>query len=224
MLVRATTPHRFAALPAPRRRRALAAALVVALAGAAGAQPAHEPDATDIALAWARGSFASPVVCRFGESAQRGLRRIVVTAGPKTSEERVDRVQFVDLGAEAAARCSGELGGEEPNVVGTLYVTHVSLRPRSDTPERDFKHDLEHGPIRFQIVHGRLRVGAAGREASELPDVDFAGGTLDLAPIRAGSDDARRIADLPGIRQLRLDLAAKDGTRFGLPLVELEQR
>lgn len=216
------------AMAASLRRILLAIALACTTAGAdpdsASAQGRGGPDVTDFALAWARGSFASPVVCRFPDGAKRGLRRVVVEPGPRTSEQRVDRIQFMDLGAKEAERCSDELGGEEPNVIGTIYVTHTLRRPHSDTPERDFKQDLERGPILFDVVRGRLRVGSATRAVDELPDVDFAGGRLRLGTIEPGSDDARRIADLPGARQLRLELEADDGPRVVIPLVELETR
>jgi hypothetical protein len=198
--------------------------LLLALAAAAAAQPQSGPDAVDLALAWARGGFASPVVCRFGEEVHRGLRRVLVEAGPRTSEQRVNRVQFFDLGARGAERCHDELGADEPNVIGTLLVTHSAKRPRSDTPERDLKQDLQRGPIAYEIVRGRLRVGPAGATPDALRDVDFAGGTLALGPIAPGSDDARRIADLPGSRELRLEAEARDGTRVALPLVEVGKR
>ena len=190
----------------------------------AGAQPRGEPDAADFALAWARGGFASPVVCRFAQGAQRGLRRVLIEPGPRTSERRVDRVSFVDLGAKGAERCTDELGADEPNVVGTLYITHVPRRPHSDTAERDFKQDVERGPIVFEVVRGRLRVGPAANAVDSLPDVDFAGARFELATIRPGSDDARRVADVPGTRSLRLEIEAKDGTRIAFPLVEVERR
>jgi len=188
------------------------------------AQPRSAPDETDLALGWARGVFASPVVCRFPDGAKRGLRRVIVAPGPATSEERVDRIQFVDLGADGADGCVDELGGDEPNVVGAIYVTHKQRRPNSDTAERDFKHDVEHGPIAFEVVRGKLRVGRAGGAVDTLKDVEFAGAKMTLETIRAGSDDARQIADLPGIRQLRLAIDAKDGTHLALPLVEVEKR
>jgi hypothetical protein len=192
--------------------------------GLAVAQGRTGPDAVDFALAWARGGFASPVVCRFADRAQRGLRRVVIAPGPRTSELRVNRVQFFDLEATGAERCHDELGADEPNVIGTLYVTYTARRPRSDTPERDLKQDLERGPLEFAIERGRLRIGPAAEPAASLRDVDFAGGKLELGPIAAGSDDAKRIADVPGSREVRLVAEAKDGTRVAVPLVEMEQR
>jgi hypothetical protein len=197
---------------------------IAAACGVAAAQGRTGPDAIDFALAWARGGFASPVVCRFADRAQRGLRRVVITPGPRTSELRVNRVQFFDLEATGAERCHDELGGDEPNVIGSLYVTYTARRPRSDTPERDLKQDLERGSLEFEIVRGRLRIGPPAEPAAAPRDVDFAGGKLSLGPIATGSDDARRVADVPGSREVRLVAEAKDGTRVAIPLVEMEPR
>jgi hypothetical protein len=188
------------------------------------AQTRGAPDAVDLALSWARGGYASPVVCRFADRAQRGLRRVLIAPGPRTSELRVDRVQFFDLGADGAERCHDELGGEEPNVIGTLYVTYTAKRPRSDTPDRDLQQDLARGPIEFAVDRGRLRIGPAATAPEALRDVDFARGTLRLGRIEPGSDEARRVADLPGARSLWLEALAADGTRVALPLVEVERR
>lgn len=201
----------------------LLASLVLAPSLAA-AQARSGPDAVDLALAWSRGAFASPVVCRFGERAERGLRRVLVAKGPRTSEQRVNRVQFFDLDAPGSDGCVDELGAEEPNVIGTLHVTHRSRRPHSDTPERDLKQDLERGPLEYEIVGGRLRVGSAAKPPDALRGVDFGGGTLRLGIIEPNSDDSRRIADLPGKRQVRLEVIAEDDTRVVVSLVEVERR
>jgi hypothetical protein len=198
--------------------------LLLGAAAPGRAQSRGALDETDLALAWARGGFASSVVCRFQGGAKRGLRRVIIAEGPATSEERVDRIQFVDLGADGADGCVDELGADEPNVIGAIYVTHKTRRPNSDTAERDFKHDVEHGPIPFDVVRGRLRVGRAGGATDTLKDVDFAGAKMTLEKIQPGSDEARVIADLPGGRQLRLAIDAKDGTHLALPLVEMEKR
>lgn len=192
--------------------------------GAAQGPGGGGPDAVDLALAWSRGGYASPVVCRFGERAERGLRRVLIAKGPRTSEQRVNRVNFFDLDATGSTGCVDELGAEERNVIGAIYVTHKPRRPHSDTPERDMKQDIERGPIEYQIVSGRLRVGSAAMAADALREVDFGGGTLRIGMIEPGSDDARRIADLPGLRQLRLEVVAEDDTRVVVPLVEVERR
>jgi hypothetical protein len=199
--------------------------LVLALAPLpAPAQSAAGPDATDFALAWALGRYASPVTCRFPDGAKRGLRRVTIEPGPKTSERRVVRVEIDDLGAQAAERCTDELGREERNVVGVLDVTHRTLRPRSAAPKRDFEQERERGPIEYPVERGRLRIGPATSPVASLEEKDLVGGVLRLSTIPPGSDDARRLADIPSTRQLQLVIEAKDGTRIEMPLVQLELR
>ena len=207
----------------------LAALLAVAdlLATApALAQPSASagPDAVEFALAWARGGYASPVICRFKEDVRRGLRRIVIGPGPRSSAQRVDRIQFFDIGASGASRCHDDLGAEEPNLVGTLLVSYTAKRPRSDTPQRDIEQELKAGPLSFDIVSGRLRIGAATAPPESLPDVDFAGGKLRIGEVAEGSDDARRLGDFTSRRRLRLDVEAPDGTRIGIVVAEFERR
>jgi hypothetical protein len=205
---------------------AAAALLVLAAPGlpppAKGAE-SHE-DIVDLALGWARGGFASPLICRFGDSVHRGIRRIVVTPGPRTSPERLVRVQFFDLDARDAVHCDNELGGDEPNVIGALYLTYVAKRPRSDTPERDFKEELGSGALTYPIVRGALRVGPVQAAAEGLRLVDFSGGKAELRTIKPGSDNARRLGDLPGNRRMLLELDASDGTHLAFPMVEYESR
>jgi len=205
---------------------ALLAIAVLLATSQALAQPGAgaAPDAVEFALAWARGGYASPVICRFKEEVRRGLRRIVIGPGPRSSAQRVDRIQFFDIGATGASRCHDDLGAEEPNVVGTLLVSYTAKRPRSDTPQRDIEQELKTGPLSFEIASGRLRIGAATGLPESLPEVDFAGGKLRIGEVAAGSDDARRLGDFASQRRLRLDAEAPDGTRIGMLLAEFERR
>jgi len=205
---------------------ALLAIAVLLATSPALAQPGAgaAPDAVEFALAWARGGYASPVICRFKEDVQRGLRRIVIGPGPRSSAQRVDRIQFFDIGAAGASRCHDDLGVEEPNVVGTLLVSYTAKRPRSDTPQRDIDQELKAGPLSLEIASGRLRIGAAPAPIESLPEVDFAGGKLRIGEVAAGSDDERRLGDFASRRLLRLDAEAPDGTRIGMLLAEFERR
>jgi hypothetical protein len=210
-----------------RSRLALALAIAASIAaGSAAAQPGAGggPDTVDLALAWARGGFAAPVLCRFGDEVKRGVRLIVIAAGPRSTARRADRVSFIDIGAAGGTHCRDELGTEEPNVVGTLIISYTPKRPRSDTPQRDLEQELKSGPLSFDIVGGKLRVGDATQPVESLPEIDFDGGALRLGTVARGSDDARRLGDFAGERQLRLEVESRDGTTFGMPIVEYERR
>ena len=70
------------------------------------------------------------------------------------------------------------------------------------------------GGFQFQIRAGRLRLGAPGKPASALREVDFSGGTADIRKVERGSDAFRRLADFGERRKLSLALEAPDGTRL----------
>jgi hypothetical protein len=210
--------------PRSRRPFALVLASALAAAGPAGAQ-GRQPDVVDFALGWMRGGFRSPVVCTFAGTPRQGLRRVLIVAGPPTSERRVDRITFLDLEAAGAERCRGTLGGDVPNVVGSLLVGYTPRRPNSDTPERDFQQLLREGPLPLSIESGRLRIGAGPDPPERLSDVDFTGGRGEIGELPPGSDDARLLRrEFGARRQLRLVLRAPDGTSLELPLVEFEPR
>lgn len=210
----------------PRLRLAawFAIAASIAASPASAQQGGGGPDTVDLALAWARGGYASPVICRFGDKVERGIRRVVIGPGPRSALQRVDRVSFVDLGASGGTRCHDELGVEEKNVAGSLLIAYTPKRPRSDTPQRDLEQELKSGPLPFAILGGKLRIGDATQPPESLPEVDFEGGKLWLGIIERGSDDARRLGDFTSERRLRIEVESRDGTRFGMPLVEYERR
>ena len=209
-------------LPARPLRRPLLAALLLAttLAGTAAAAP----DETDYVLAWLRGGWRSPLVCTFHGESRQGVRRVVITAGPPRSERRVDRITFSGLEARGAERCRNPLGGDAPNLVGSLLVGYTPKRPHSDTPQREFQQLLKSGRFDLEIVAGRLRVGPTSEATAALPEVDFAGGRAEVGEIPAGSDAARMLVDFGPRRRLWLALEARDGTRVELPLVQFERR
>jgi hypothetical protein len=203
----------------PLGRRIARLGLLAAGAGLAAATRAQPvADAVDVALAWARGSYRAPLVCSFDGEPRRGLRRVAIARGPRDSTRRVNRLTFFDLDAGAAQRCVSELGGDEPNLVGSLDLGYSPRRPHSDTPERDFAVERRRGPIEYEIVRGGLRMGPVQEPVEALRWVDFTGGRARLGEVRRGSDAARVLADLPGRRQLELELEAPGGTRIVMPL------
>lgn len=212
--------------PRPARTlpsRLAAPLLAFALAGpVAPAQAA--PDETDLVLHWLRGGWRSPLVCTFAGEPRRGVRRVVIAPGPPQSERRVDRITFSSLEAREAERCRNPLGGDAPNLVGSLLVGYTPKRPHSDTPQREFEQRLKDGAVRLDVVAGRLRLGPASADPASLPEIDFAGGRAEVGEIPKGSDAARMLVDFGPRRRLWLTLEATDGTRVELPLVQFEQR
>lgn len=208
--------------PAPLRS-ALALLVALLLTGAPG-RAAAAPDVADFVLAWLRGGWRSPLLCTFEGQTLPGVRRVVIAPGPPQSERKVDRITFSALAASEAERCRNPLGGDAPNLVGSVLVTYTPKRMRSDTPERDFRQLLAEGRFDLAIVAGKLRVGPASQAPEALPEVDFAGGRAEVGEIPSGSDVARVLADFGPRRRLWLALEAPDGMRIELPLVLFEAR
>jgi hypothetical protein len=178
----------------------------------------------DLVLRWVRGDWRSPLLCTFDGETHQGLRRVLIVAGPPQSERPVDRVTFQDLDARSASRCDTTLGGDAPNIVGTVLLSYTDARPYSDTPERDFKELLRAGRFEFGIESGRLRIGSPKEAVEQLPEVDFAGGHARISDIPATSDTARLLHEFGPRRRIRIVLEARDGTQVDLPLVEFGHR
>jgi hypothetical protein len=201
---------------------ALAVLSVVALApaGPAGAQVpgASEPTIADMALAWARGRFASPVICQFGDRPVRGIRRVLITPGPARVQPPVDRILFVDLDVNEASRCFAELAGDVPNVVGWVQI-RLPGTFRPDLAQREFREQLRRKQgFEFEIPAGGLKLQTVTQPPTPARTVDFAGGTASLREIDPRSDTGRLLAQFSSPRKLLLELSARDGTKLSFPL------
>jgi hypothetical protein len=183
--------------------RAVALASPLLLACAAAAQP-RVLDLNVLALDWARGRYLSPVICETDGELVRGGRRLLITPGPRHARPPTDRILFSDL------------------ELGQLEFRHLA-RARPDTAQRDFKAALRRDRgFEFAIARGTLRIQPVGSD--EPRDVDFGGGEARLHAIAPGSDDARLLGDLIGLRKLVLELESPDGTLLRLPLLMTELR
>ena len=175
-----------------------------------------------LALDWARGRYLSPVICETGGELTRGGRRLLIAPGPRHSVPPVARILFSDLDVPGASRCFDDLGKPQPNVTGQVQIRLLG-HSRSDTARRDFKATLRRkNGFEFRIVSRKLRVQTVGQPDSR--EVDFRGGDARLHLIPPGSDDARLLGDLRGLRKLTLELEAPDGTRLRFPLLMTDLR
>ncbi len=181
-------------------------------------QGAAEPDLNRLALDWARGEFASPVICVIDGKATRGIRRVRIAKGPSHRRPAVARIEFNDLDASEAERCFTELEERVPNITGWVDIRLPGPR-RPDTAARDFSATLRRqGGFEFSIVSGQLQLVDVGSEGSSPRVVDFRGGKLRLHRVRPGSDDARLLGEFASTRKLTLELEAKDGAGIRMPL------
>ena len=211
-------PHRFAAFVL------LTVVQAVVLAGPIGAQSPAEPTIADLALDWARGRFASPVICQFDGKPVRGIRRVLITPGPAHVRPAVDRIVFVDLEVDEASRCLADLAGDVPNVIGSVQIRLLGTR-RSDTMRRDFREHLRRKQgFEFGIVSGALRIRPVTQPPSEGEVVDFRGGRALLREVSPGSDSARLLSDFDSSRKMVLELSARSGTKLAFPLYMTDLR
>lgn len=190
------------------------ASLALGLLLASGPRAA-EPTLTELTLTWASGLYKGPVVCRLEEGPRRVARTVRISP-PKRSGHRPMFVLEVESLDVDGARCSNELGVEEPDVLGRLRIAATGHH-RPDIARKDFEHQLrKEGGFRFEVPAGRLRLQSAEGEAR---DVNFAGGSATLERVAAGSDADRILGRTGGFPKRTLTLEAQDGTRLVFHMV-----
>lgn len=200
--------------------------LILLLASAGLGQTLGErgPGLNELALEWTRGEYRAPLICEIDGAPHRALRRILVSPGRRYSRTQMNRLAFFDLEAPADTRCHDETGGDQPNAIGSLALA-LETRSRPDTAQHDFDAALRReGGFEFQILAGRLRLGAPGVDPDTMPVVDFGGGTAEIRNVERGSDAYRRLAEFGQRRKLTLVIEAKDGTRLRFDLVQFGLR
>ena len=198
--------------------------LLAVAATQAHAQAAAAPTLADLSLDWARGRFATPVICEFQGRPVRGIRRVLIGPGPARVQPPVGKIVFVDLEADEASRCFTELGGDSPNITGSVQIRLLG-KWRSETAERDMREQLRRKQgFEYDVPAGALRIGAIGQPASPSRVVDFRGGTATLRALDPGSDSERLLAAFDSPRKLMLELSARDGTKLAFPLYMTDLR
>jgi len=177
------------------------------------------PDLNLRALQWLRGRWASPLVCDRGGEILETAHRLVIAPAAKHVRPPSARITFHGVEVEGATRCSDIVGGETPDLDGTIVVT-LPGRSRPDLAQAEFQRTLRQvGGFDFAVASGRLRLTGWGEHA-EPRIVDFAGGTARAREVRRGSDAARVLADLASPRKLTFELENADGDeRLAFPMV-----
>jgi hypothetical protein len=195
---------------------ALVAGLVL-FARVSAAQPTPvEASLNDLVLSWLHGNYATPIVCTLDGQPRRGLRRILIEPAPPNHRNREATLRFVDLGAAEATRCFTEIGGDTPNIMGTLVVRHPTTRVRP-TAMRDFKIELKRKRgFELDIVSGTLDLEPVGKGA-QGETLDMRGGHLRVHILRKGEDGLLVLQDLPSPRKVRLEVESRDGQRLSFP-------
>jgi len=179
-----------------------------------------EAGLSELALLWALGEYAEPVVCTLQEGPVRGARTVVIRPRRRSGHRPLDVVEVrpLDLPDDLREGCRNDLGAPEPEMQGVLHIG-LSRHHRPDTAQRDFQQALrDHGGFDFEISKGRLEV----HDGAEGPrEVHLAGGTARLEVARPGTDAARLLGDAGDRPKRVLTLEGPEGDRFVFHLVLL---
>lgn len=207
-------------------RPVAAAALCVLLGSSLAAPPASaqarpgEAGLSQLALLWALGEYAEPVICTLEKGPVRGARTVVIRPQRRSGHRPLDVVEVrpLDLPDGLQEGCRNDLGAPEPEMQGVLHIG-LSRHHRPDTAQRDFQQALrDDGGFDFEISKGRLEVHD---EADGPRQVDLAGGTARLEVARPGTDAARLLGDAGERPKRVLTLEGPEGDRFVFHLVLL---
>jgi len=179
----------------------------------------------NLALEWARGRWASPLICEFDDRPVRGVRRILIAEGPENVRPEVDRILFVAMDSAEATRCSNDFGEPQPDISGTLQIRLPGHHSPSDLAMKGFHTALKRNRgFEFTIVAGKLRLRAVGAASNDSRVVDFAGGTATLGLAARGSDTERVLRDFVSARKATLQIEARDGPRLRFPVYFAAER
>lgn len=195
---------------------AAATLLATALASPVHAQGrGGDPTLQDLALAWAMGVYKGPVVCPLPEGPRRVARTVSIQP-PRRADYRPMFDVVIESLEVPDVRCTNDLGGAEPDVVGRFRIA-IQGHARPDVARKDFQTALKRdGGFTFEVPSGQVEIrdpeGGARR-------VRLAGGKAQLTRIARGSDAARMIGDVGDKPRRTLELEAPDGTRLVFQLV-----
>ena len=192
--------------------------LAVLHATTAGAQ--SSPDLNMMAIQWASGEFAAPVICEIGGEAVRGIRRLTIEPHQDRDRKIVALLRFIDMEVEGAGRCFDTLGRAMPNLIGKLYL-RVPGRSRPDTARRDFRHALERDKaFTFEVVRGALKVRDVTLPPSEPRVEDWRGAEVRISIVTPASFADRELAPFRSPRKALMELKRREGLALELPIFE----
>jgi len=207
-------------LPRPRITRVASIWILGVVLSALPASSQKPPaiSLNDLALDWVTGEYLSPIVCKMEAGPVRGLRRVRIERGPKSTIPHISRIIFKDIEADDALRCFTELGADSPNLTGSLEIRHPVTKQR-DTAVRDFKAELRRRRgFEYEVLRGKLTISRILEGEDQTQIVDFKRGKARMHLVREGSDPARLLADFPSPRKLVLEVKSRDGYVLMLPL------
>jgi hypothetical protein len=204
------------------RRAACGLSLLLLLASAT-ATAQSGPDLSDLVVEWARGRYASPVMCELEGSLVRGIRRVIIGGERMPGRTVTLELQFIDMRPGEATRCVNATGRPQPNALGKLQL-RLPGHPHPETAKRDFKQTLkqERG-FDFEIAAGRLKLQSVAVPPAEPRVVDFRGGHASIGLVQPATDAERELRDFKSPRKLVLELESPKGDALKLPIFLFEE-
>ena len=201
------------------RKAALCAVVVGAsLLGSGPLAAQMGPTLQDLAVAWASGSYGSPLICEIDGEPVRGMRRLQITPVLQKGRPTEAKVSFVEMDVPPETRCFNDLGAAAPNIAGWVRLRLLGAS-HPDSAKRDFKQKLKReGGIEFDIPAAHVRTQSTNDAARVWKPLGLRGGHVLLRVVGPGSDNARLLADFESPRKISLELHPSDGETISLPL------
>ena len=201
------------------RKAALCAVVVgVSLLGSGPLAAQLGPTLQDLAVAWASGSYGSPLICEIDGEPVRGMRRLQITPVLQKGRPTEAKVTFVEMDVPPETRCFNDLGAPAPNIAGWVRLRLLGAS-HPDSAKRDFKQKLKReGGIDFDIPAARVRTQSTGDPARVWKPLALRDGNVFLRLVGPGSDNARLLADFESPRKLSLEMNPGEGESISLPI------
>ena len=182
------------------------------------------PTLQDVAVAWARGSYGSPLICEIDGSPVRGMRRLQITPFVQAGRPTEAKIIFAAMDVEPGTRCFTDLGAAAPNLAGWVRL-RLQGKSHADSVKRDFQQMLKRREgVRFDVSAAQLRIEEPREGDAEWKRVGLRGATAELRLVRPGTDDARLLADFSAPKKLRLEIRDGDNPVVTLPLFLVDAR
>ncbi len=210
-----------------RLARTSALTLAVVAAGLLGSAPLRAqtgPTLQDLAVAWASGSYGSPLICEIDGEPVRGMRRLQITPVLQKGRPTEAKITFVEMDVPPETRCFNDLGITAPNIAGWIRLRLLGTS-HPDSAKRDFKQKLKReGGIEFDVPAAHVRTQSTRDATRVWKPLRLRGGEAFMRLVRPGSDNARLLADFDSPRKLSLELQSDEGQTIALPLFLTETK
>ncbi len=203
---------------------------LVLLHGLCPATARAQQDLNGLVVQWAKGSYASPVICTMKRTetteskSLRGIRRVELDRKLRHGRDLVATLEFVDMEVDDATRCFDATAHAISNLVGKLEL-RVPGASHPETARSDFRSLLKRKKgFEFEVIAGKLRAQEVTDPPSTFRPVNVSRATVSLTAISPGMDAARELAEFSSPRKTMLELKLRGGEVWRIPLFQTFSR